>query len=290
MFPGKKFMAALTALAVSTMSLMPSVARAENPKAQELREIIQSNKYYVEYEVNKKEDRRALAVDGDLRKSFDCEGRRSSTLLQFIPIVGLFAKGSLKLMPEIFYDTNNYYQFVTKKKILRASEEELHDPYLDPYQEWITAPLRIVLPEEFGMFTGDEEIKFIESGTIPSEDGKKEFAFDKYLKVIKNINGENLAKKVYMVCYDEKSEPVRILTLTLDWAEDAGTIFAEEVLKKPADRIYDMQQITIRKFTGELPEKIMAFPNGSKVYGPGLGNMDELLDAPPLLEEHKTGD
>lgn len=281
----KKFLTALTAATVAAMSFVPSTVFAENPKAQELRELIQSNKYYVEYEVNKKEDKRALAVNGDLRKSFDCEGRRSSTLLRFIPIVGLFAKGSLKLMPEIYYDSNNYYQFVSKKRILKATPEELQDPYLDPNEEWNTAPKRIVLPEEFGMFTGDTQIIFVESGTF-SEGGKKQISFDKYFKAIRNVQGANLAKKVYMVCYNDKGEPIKILTLTVDWSEDAGEIFAKEILKKPADRIYDIQEIKINKFTGELPADVMKFPTGSQVYAPGLGNMDELLEAPPLLEQH----
>ena len=281
----KKFLGMLTALIIFSMSFMPKMAHAENIKAQELRDIIKSNKYYVEYEVNTKEDKRALAVDGDLRKSFDCEGRRSSTLLRFIPIVGLFAKGSLKLMPEVFYDANNYYQFVNKKKILRATPEELKDPYLDPIQEWGTVEKRIVLPEEFGMFTGDEEIKFVESGTT-TDDKNKTQAFDKYLKIIKNINGANIAKKVYMVYYNEKGEPEKILTMTVDWEEDAGTIFEEELKKKPAEQSYDIQRIKINKFTGELPADVMNFPSGSKVYGADLGNMDELLDMPPLLEEH----
>ena len=211
----KKFLAALTAVAISAMPFLSSTVHAENPKAQELRDLITANKYYVEYEVNTKEDKRALAVDGDKRKSFDCEGRRSATLLRFIPIVGLFAKGSLKLMPEVFYDSNNYYQFISKKKILKATPEELQDPYLDPSQEWNTVPKRIILPDEFGMFTGDSDIIFVESGTIIDAD-KKTISFDKYFKAIRNVHGANLAKRVYLVCYDEKNEPVKILTLTVD--------------------------------------------------------------------------
>lgn len=280
----RKIFSSLTALTIASMSFMPT-AHAENPKAQELRELIQSNKYYVEYEVNRKEDKRALAVDGDKRKSFDCEGRRGSTLLRFIPIVGLFAKGSLKLSPEILYDSGNYYQFLSKKKTLKASDEELQDPYLDPNQEWNTAPKRIVLPEEFGMFTGDADIHFVESSTLIDGD-KKQISFDKYFKAIRNVKGANLAKTVYLVCYNDKGEPSKILTLTVDWDDDAGQILATEFGKKSADRIYDIQEIKINKFTGELPADVMKFAEGTQIYGPGLGNMDELLDAPPLLEQH----
>lgn len=280
----RKIFSSLTALTIAAMSFMPT-AHAENPKAQELRELIQSNKYYVEYEVNRKEDKRALAVDGDKRKSFDCEGRRSSTLLRFIPIVGLFAKGSLKLSPEILYDSGNYYQFLSKKKTLKASDEELQDPYLDPNQEWNTAPKRIVLPEEFGMFTGNADIHFVESGTLIDGD-KKQISFDKYFKAIRNVKGANLAKTVYLVCYNDKGELSKILTLTVDWDDDAGQILATDFGKKSADRIYDIQEIKINKFTGELPADVMKFAEGTQIYGPGLGNMDELLDAPPLLEQH----
>jgi len=284
----KKVLTPLLA-AIVTASYSPPSVFAENIKAEELREIINSNHYYIEYEVNKKEDKRALAVDGVLKKSFDCEGRRSSTLLSFVPIVGLFAKGSLKLMPEVYYDSNNYYQFVDKKKVLRASPEEMKDPYINPNQEWNTIPLRVNLPEEFGMFTGDKDIKFVESGEkIVDEKKGTKFTFDKYVKNIRNVNGANIAKKIYVVYYDDKNELASISTLSVYINEDAGQIFANDEDKKFEEQIYDIQKIKINKFTRELPNKIMDFPAGCKVYGPGLGDMNELLEMPPLLEEYKA--
>ena len=290
----KKFLSALlSALTISTASILPmsSIVSAENSKAAEIREIFSSQKYYLEYEVNKKEDKRALAVDGSVRKSFDCEGRRSATFLSYLPVVGLFAKGSLKLMPEVYYDSNSgyYYQFVTKKKILKANETEMKDPYISPKEEWNTLPLRIKVPEDFGMFTGDKSITFVESGTkIIDEKKNIQAAFDKYFKVIKSVTGQNIAKRVYFVFYNEKGDLDKICTLTVDWNEDAGNIFNENYGKKPDQQDYEIQTLKIRQFTKELPKDVMKFPNGSKVYGPGLGNMDELLDQPPLLEEYKS--
>ena len=281
----RKFLSVLATITISSMYFFTATVYAENSKAQELRDLINSNKYYVEYEVNKKEDKRALAVDGNKRKSFDCEGRRSASILRFVPIVGMFAKGDLKLSPEVFYDSNNYYQFIAKKVIIKATPEELQDPYLNPAQDWNTVHKRIVLPEEFGMFTGDETIKFVESGTT-TDNGKKTISFDKYLKTIHNVKGANLAKRVYLVYYDEKNNPIKILTLTVDWDEDDTKILADELPKKVTERVYDIQEIKINKFTKELPADVMKFPEGSKVYGPGLGNMDELLDSAPLLEQH----
>ena len=76
------------------------------------------------------------------------------------------------------------------------------------------------------------------------------------------------------------------MTLTVDWDEDDTKILADELPKKVTERVYDIQEIKINKFTKELPADVMKFPEGSKVYGPGLGNMDELLDSAPLLEQH----
>ena len=289
----KTLLAALTGLATVSLSCLSSLSTvsAENAKAAEIREIFNSKTYYLEYELNKKEDRRALAVDGEIRKSFDCEGRRSATFLSYLPVVGFFAKGSLKLMPEVYYDAKSgyYYQFVTKKKILKANETEMKDPYISPKEEWNTLPLRIEVPEDFGMFMGDESIKFVESGTkVIDEQKNKQVSFDKYFKIIKNVTGQNIAKRVYFVFYDEKGEFDKICTLTVNWNEDAGTIFNENYGKKPEQQDYEIQTINIRKFTKELPKDVMKFPNGSKVYGPGLGNMNELLDQPPLLEEYKS--
>ena len=289
----KKLLKMLSMLTVSAISLLPfsPTVSAENEKAAEIREILNSKTFYIEYEVNKKEDKRALAVDGTIKKSFDCEGRRSATFLSYLPVVGLFAKGSLKLMPEVYYDSNSgyYYQFVTKKKILKANEEEMKDPYISPKEEWNTLPLRIKLPEDLGMFTGDESIKFVESNTkVIDEQKNKKVEFDKYFKVIKSVTGQNIAKRVYLVFYDEKGELDKICTLTVNWNEDAGTIFNENDGKKLDQQDYEIQTLNIRQLTRELPKDVMKFPNGSKVYGPGLGNMDELLDQVPLLEEFKS--
>lgn len=283
----KKIFSVFTAMTAATTFFLPNISYAENAKAEELRNIINSNKYYVEYEVNKKEDKRALAVDGDKRKSFDCDGRRSATVLKFIPIIGMFAKGSLTLMPEVYYDSNYYYQFADKKKILRASEEEMKDPYINPAQEWSTLKQRIVLPEEFGMFTGDKDITFVESGEkiVDAKKGTK-VNFDKYVKHLKNTVGVNIAKKVYFVYYNEKNEIDKILTLTVNENEDAGQIFSADEDKKPEQQIYNIQKITVKKFSGELPADIMKFPEETKVYGPGIGDMNELLEQLPLLEEH----
>lgn len=283
----KKMFSALTAVMFSAGIATFGTASAENAKAGELREIINSNHYYVEYEVNRKEDKRALAVDGDRKMSYDCDGRRSSTAFRFLPIVGFFAKGGLKLMPEVYYENNQYYQFLSKKKALRASTEEMQDPYLNPAQEWNTLPQRIVLPEEFGMFTNDKDITFVdtEEKIVDEKKGTK-VTFDKYIKYIKNVAGTNIAKKVYIVQYDDKANINAIYTLTVDWNEDAGKIFDEEYDKNFDRQDYNVQRIKINKFTGELPANAMKFNSGCKVYGPGIGDMNELLEKPPLLEEH----
>ena len=289
----RKFLRAVAALTLSAFAtasaFIPSSVSAEHEKAAEIRDIFSSTTYYVEYEINRKEDKRALAVDGNVKKSFDCEGRRSATLLSFLPIVGFFAKGSLKLMPEVYYKDGNYYQFVEKKKALRANESEMNDPYINPTQEWNTIPLRIQLPEEFGMFTGDSSITFVESGTKIIDAAKnKSIAFDKYVKPIKNVDGVNIAKKIYVVYYSESGALDKILTLTVDWNADAGQIVLDEEDKKPDQQNYAIQTLRVRELTKELPKNVMAFPNGCKVYGPGLGDMNEIIDQPPLLEEFKT--
>ncbi len=289
----RKFLRAIAALTVSAFAtasaFIPSIVSAEHEKAAEIRDIFQSEKYYIEYEINRKEDKRALAVDGNVKKSFDCEGRRSSTLLSYVPIVGFFAKGSLKLMPEVLYKDGNYYQFIEKKKALRANEAEMNDPYINPSQEWNTIPLRIQLPEELGMFTGDSEISFVESGTkIIDEAKNKSVAFDKYVKPIKNVDGVNIAKKVYVVYYAEDGSLDKILTLSVDWDVNAGQIVLDEEGKKTDQQNYEIQTLRINKLTRELPQNVMSFPNGCKVYGPGLGDMNEIIDQPPLLEEFKS--
>ena len=80
----------------------------------------------------------------------------------------------------------------------------------------------------------------------------------------------------------------KILTLTVDLNVDAGQIVLDEEDKKIDNQNYEIQTLRINKLTKELPQNVMNFPNGCKVYGPGLGDMNEIIEQPPLLEEYKT--
>lgn len=283
----RKFLKAIAALTVSAFAtvsaIMPSSAAAENEKAAEIRDIFNSKTYYIEYEYNSKNDKRALAVDGDKKMSFDSDGRKSAGMMGFIPLVGLFAQGSVKLRPEVLYDAGNYYQFVEKKKALRANEAEMNDPYINPMEEWNTMKTRLTLPEELGMFTGDNSITFVESGTIVKKN--VEIPFDKYVKTIKSVTDKDISATTYLVYYNNKGELDKISSVVTAPDEDAVEILNAKD-DKSQNILYDTTTITIKKLTKELPPNVMDFPKGCKVYGPGLGDMNELIEQPPLLEEH----
>ena len=275
-------------LALTFLLNLPTVS-AENAKAAEIREILNSKTYYVEYEVNHKYDKHALAVDGQKRMSYDSDMRGKISGGSFFLIsVMPFGGSKIKLQREVFYDSHNYYQFFEKKKALMASSQEMADPYINPTQEWDTVALRVQLPEDFAMFTGNKNIRFVESGTkIIDEAKNKSVQFDKYVKPIKSVGGADIAKTVYLVYYDDKGALDKILSLTVNWNADAGTIFAANEDLKPHKRTYQIRTVIIKKLSKELPKDAVEIPKGCKIYGPGLGNMNELLDQPPLIAENK---
>ena len=284
----KSLLSLLVGLTVMTSSFLlnlPTVS-AENAKAAEIREILNSKTYYIEYEVNNKYDKHALAVDGQKRMSYDSDMRDNMSGGNFFSMS--FNAGKIKLQREVLYDSHNYYQFLEKKKAIMATAQEMADPYINPTQEWDTVSRRVQLPDDFSMFTGDKNIRFVESGTkIVDKAKNKSVEFDKYVKPIKSVDGTDIAKTVYLVYYNDKGVLDKILSLTVNWNADAGTIFAANEDLKPHKRTYQIRTVTIKKLSKELPKDAVEIPKGCKIYDPGLGNMNELLDQPPLIAENK---
>lgn len=296
----------LSVLAVLILPISSTVS-AENSKAVEIREILNSKKYYVEYENENNFKVRgklhsfsfpnALAVNGNKWMTYQASFKGSGGMGLPIPMIGgLFGgnKTKVSLQPEVFYDGNNhYYIFESKKEALMATGEQLKDPYINPMQGWTSINTDMKLPEAFDVFTNDDSIEFVESGSeIVDSKNKKEMAFDKYVKHFKSATGKVIYDEFYIVYYNEKNElaQIEMKNIAVD-DELINAINKQSTTEQTNDAniatyVKPVVKILIKKFTTELPESAMTVPSGCKVYGPGLGDMNDLLDIKVLLEEH----
>ena len=264
------------------MFITSSVASAENPKAAQFREILNSNSYYVEYDFIEKIFGHGLAVDGDKKISYHAD--TSVSALNYVPVISVISNiismNNPKLKPDFFYQPGKYYQFIDKKSAVLATERDLNDPYLDPNEGWKYAKECLELPKEFEVFTNDL-VKFVESGNKVV--GNTQISFDKYVKPIKSIAGNDIAKTVYFVCYNAKGNLDTIISFNVEWNEDAGQIFDSSI------NTYSFKArrtIKIKKITKSLPRSGVNMPKGCKVYRAGIGDINDLTDQLVLVEQY----
>lgn len=266
-------------LALSTFTV---TAFAEQPEAAKYRNILQSGKYYVEYELDYA--KKILAVQDNRRMDYTVyksEGSMFATmgLAMVNPLLALgslFMKNESKV-PTAYYEAGKFYQFQGKKKASMAIWNQLNDPNLDPMDSWGTVKQKLALPEELAIFApndmfserlaGADIPRFVESGN--STINEKEYVYDKYVTNVKSHTGKSLYAKNYYFYYQEG-----VLKYIKTFMYTNGA--SEQLL----------QSIEIKKITQELPENILKIPAGCKVYAAGIGDMNDLLDKPVLVEEY----
>ena len=265
-------------LALSILATSMGTAFAENPKAEEYRQMFANGTYYIDYDMNDAV-RKALAVSDGKRMDYTILMVRNPALA-FIPVVGLasmFIKETKK-DPTALYQDNKYYQFIGKKEARVATPSELQDENLDPTEAWESVPLRLALPEGLVMLAPNDPFNkkanytipvFVESGTIT--DGKNTFDYDTYKAPITGVTGNVLADKIFYLYYDNKTGDLkRVITR----------------FKEPGESMEQtITELKIRNITNELPEFALKMPGGTKVYAAGLGDMDDLLDRNVLVEQ-----
>ena len=49
---------------------------------------------------------------------------------------------------------------------------------------------------------------------------------------------------------------------------------------------YILSRVKIKQFSNDVPGELFAMPKGCKVYAVGIGDMDDLLNKPALVEEY----
>ena len=262
----KKFWAVMTGIFLAASSVS-----AEQPRAQEYREILSSGNFYVEYD-DQNVKRIVAEVDGCRMERTDLSGRYKALVSVLNPIGAMFASRNNKY-PDFMYDGGRYYKFIEKDYALMAEESQLDDVNLNPSEGWSVINRQLSLPDELAVFNWHDkhhkvspaiaEPVFAQSLT-KNVDGRN-YECDRYESAVSNPSGGKAATIIFDMCY-EKGELAVI----------QSAIFAN-------GREYGVNKLVIKKIQREIPGGAISLDKGARVFAAGIGDMNDLLENPVLI-------
>ena len=258
-------------------------ASAEQPAAEQYRQMFASGNFYVEYEVAdssgywKNPALLRTNILGIPKKGLKHEiraglnGQRISKL------------GSMKdKYPSALYQDGKYYKFIevdAEKKSLRRAllldESQLYAPTLNPDEKWQTVRKDLTLPEVFNVFFPNDPMndnaQIAPKPTFNGESKRtidnKEYDCDQYINNIKSLAGTLIAQEAYNMLYDD-GKLVRIQKYLV---RDGKEILANDLI--------------IHEISAQVPDEAFAIHKKFKLYAAGNGDMNDLLDNPEQLGE-----
>lgn len=266
---------------ISCMFFLSGLAHAEQPKADEYRQLFASGHYYLEYKIgfkdrNKNEYRE---YDHKLLDVYDRKltlGVQDGKRMQF----AAYKKGMLEtvMQPEAYYADGKYYQFpwFEKNKALMATEAEINDVSINPMERWDSKKNRLIVPQPLQVLAegdkfGREDEHIRPAKLIESFAGDaKNPAYDKYSAEVCNSDGDVLYEYITYLYYKK------------------GELFASKFYwKYPGREEVLLQDMEIIRLTSEVPEKRINLKKGCEVFKAGTGDIDDMLDHQVLL--YKVG-
>lgn len=201
----KKFLAVALGIFLAT-----SQVSAEQPKAQEYREILSSEKFYVEYD-DKYVKRIIVEEDGRRMSRIALNSNKQNLVNTLNPIAKLF-EGGFSKYPDFMYYQDKYYKFSEKDTAIMVRADQLDDVNLNPNEGWSLIHKELALPDELAVFNwNDKHHKVTDriaaptfANTIKKVIGNKEFTCDRYEADVKNARGEKEATIIFDMCYNDK--------------------------------------------------------------------------------------
>ena len=256
--------------------LASSTVSAEQPKAQEYRNILSSEKFYVEYDDTYV--KRIVVEDSGRRMSRVTLNSKNQHLVDTLnPLAKLF-EGGFSKYPDVMYYKDKYYKFSEKETAVMARADQLEDKNLNPTEGWGVIDKELSLPEELAIFNWtDKHHKFGREVNAPVfvdttkkiVDGK-EYTCDRYEGKVKNVNGDKDVTIIFNACYNATGELALVQSAIL-----------------ANGREYGINKLIIKKILREIPKGAIILDENAKVYAAGIGDMNDLLENPVLLGKLK---
>lgn len=274
----------ISIMAVIVCFLMTVPVSAENAGAAKIKELFASKTFYLEYTPNGSFTKRkiengtiGLAVKGNKVMYYG-----TGWFTNPIPFLGGLLGPQSKMKPEYYFDSKNYYSIRSKKEVIKATPEQLSDPYINPQDGVIITIYKTVMqiPENFGMFNGDSEIEFVESGKRAiDKKSDVQWDYDKYVKTVKDANNVPSMKKYFFAYYDKKGTFVGTDEITIEKDKDVDSVISKLNDEKSEEFYkYSLIRTSVNKITAELPKDAFILPENAKYYEPWLGDMNDLVE------------
>ena len=252
--------------------LAASNVSAEQPKAQEYREILSSEKFFVEYD---DEYMKRIVVEDNGRRMTraDLSGSNKAIVSVLNPLSKLFEGGYSKY-PDFMYYKGKYYRFSEKETATMITVDQIDNENLNPSEGWALVDKELSLPDELAVFNWNERHHKVSenisapifANTIQKDVGGKKYTCDRYESEVKNSKGNKEATIIFDMCYNEKGELALI----------QSAIFAN-------GREYGINKLTVKRILREIPKDAIVLDNKAKIYAAGIGDMNDLLENPVLL-------
>ncbi len=259
---------AATLLAALALSLSAANVQAEQPKAEEYRQMFASGNFYLEYK------------DDYLTQVIGAKDGKRFTRKKFSGFAGLFGSlfGGEDKTPEIFHQDGKLYQLkfnlAGKRMMIVLPESQLGDENLDPKEGWVNLKSSLALPDALSPLAWNDPYhqktaavqppRFVESGKRMAD--KKEYDCDTYTSRIVTKSGAVSGEIIYRLMYE------------------AGTLARVETAVISDGKEQETNSLKIKAIEPLIPEDAFKIKKNTKVYGAGIGNMDDLLSNPAQVE------
>lgn len=245
-------------------------ANAEQPKAEEYRQMFQSGNYYIEFKFKYQDKwltRILAAKDGERMERMSHKYERDK-MAWLNPLGAMFGGGENK-NPEVMYSKGYYFQFVGKNKANYCHENDINHENINPRSGWDKVSKKLELPDELAVlyWNKNSEIPaptFTKSfkKTLKVKDKEIEYDCDQYTC---EINGDkNSGNLFYELLYNDK-----------------GELFQAESYLVRNNQKYQINIVEIDTIQSEIPENTFQINEAEiQVYKPAKGDMADLLEKP----------
>lgn len=259
----KKFLILTFLLTVLTLPVY-----AEQPVAEQYRQMFASGNFYVEYEVA---DRYSSKKNHIIRAGRYGERIAKIGLKDKYPSA-LYRDGKYYRFTKVEEETSNIFFGSRGKNILRNAyvldEDKLYSPTLDPDEHWQTVRKDLALPEVFCIFFPNDPMNDttqifsnpIFNGSSKRKIDNKEYDCDQYVNDIKSLAGTTVAQQTYNAFYDN-GKLVRIQKYLL--CDGKGLLISD---------------LIIHAISYEVPSDAFTIHKKFKLYVARNGDMNDLLD------------
>lgn len=299
------------ALAVGALTALNPTAFAEQPAAEQYRQMFRSGDFYVEYGRSNVQKFVVLEPGTPLTHGNKITKDQHKAPAAYLIIAersgkrmhGVFGRGVImdftrniiqlpkaKKTPDVLYAGGKYYRAVsespqvqspffkknTKITVRVLPENLLGSPLLDPRDNWSNVRKDLALPEELAIFDWYDSFR-----DLASDAEAPHFTESSQ----QTVNGRVYDCDDYVL--DKKAAPsgtVISQTVYRAFYEAGNLVYVQKLFAcNGAEELQGM--IDVRKIESNAPEELFSFPAGTKLYAAESGDMDDLTGDAVLLKK-----